>query len=46
MEFYGSQAAMRLNPVVVDEDSTIGFVVSIEIGSGKRLTEGRLKARW
>jgi hypothetical protein len=46
MKLYSPRAVLSPNPAIIDKDSAIGFVVAVEIGSGKRLTKRRPETRW
>jgi hypothetical protein len=46
VKLYCPEAALRPKLAVIDEDSAIGFVVTVEIGSGERLTERHREIRW
>ncbi len=39
------QAALRPTPAIIDKDRAIGFVITVEIGNGERLTERRPELR-
>jgi hypothetical protein len=40
------KAALRPKPVLIDKDGSIGLVITVEIGSGERLTEPSPEIRW
>ncbi len=45
MKFYCPEAALGLAPVMIEKDSAIGVVITIEVGKGKRLPEWRQQVR-
>lgn len=46
MKLDGADAALRPRPAMIDKDSAIDLAVTVEIGSGKRLSEGHPEIGW
>lgn len=46
MKFYLPGAVGRPRSAMIEKDGAVRFLITVEIGSGHRLTEQRTKAHW